>query len=120
MKKSNSIKINKVLLDTCFLIELSDKNKPLHQNAKEYFDYFNENNIPYYLSPIVVSEYWQNDLVKDFPIKNFKLLSFNFPEGLKAAEINRVLKKIKETNNNIQLYFDKGIYPTERIINLNK
>lgn len=96
---SSNKKVNKVLLDTCFLIELSDKTKEKHQNAKDYFDYFNEHDIPYFLSPIVVSEYWQNDLIEDFPTENFRYLSFNYPEGHKAAEINRILKKIKESNN---------------------
>lgn len=68
--------ISKVLLDTCFLIELADKKSECHQNALDYFHYFNENNIDYFLSPIVVAEYWHNSLIDDFPKENFKLLTF--------------------------------------------
>lgn len=93
------MKINKVLLDTCFLIELADKNKPCHKNAKDYFDYFNKHNIPYYLSPIVVAEYWQNDLVNDFPINSFRHLSFNITEGRESAILNKRLVEHKDKLN---------------------
>ena len=89
------MKINKVLVDTCFLIELFDDTKPKHQNALDYFEYFTKHQIPCYLSPIVVSEYWQNDAIDSFPSELFRLLSFNYAEGRKAGELNVLLKEIK-------------------------
>jgi hypothetical protein len=87
--------ISKVLLDTCFLIELADKNKPCHKTANEYYNFFQEKNIDCYLSPIVVSEYWHNDLVEDFPIENFKHLTFNIIDGHHTGQIAKTLKNKK-------------------------
>ena len=85
--------ISKVLVDTCFLIELAGKDKECHQSALDYFQYFNENNIEYYLSPIVAAEYWHNNLVADFPSTHFKHLTFNCIDGFQTGSIARVLKE---------------------------
>lgn len=93
-EKLEVMKINKVLLDTCFLIELAKENAPMHKNAVDYFNYFNNNDIPYFISPIVISEYWQNEFVKDFCIDYFKQLSFNVTNGLQVGEMYRLLYKV--------------------------
>ena len=46
-----------VLLDTSYLITLADKNRPHHEAARRYWKYFLENEIPIYLSTVVVSEF---------------------------------------------------------------
>lgn len=71
------------------------KGAECQQNAIDYFNYFNENNIDYYLSPIVVSEYWHNDLVTDFSMDKFKHLTFNFIDGRNTAAIAKMLKEKK-------------------------
>lgn len=87
--------ISRVLLDTCFLIEMVKDGAECQKNALDYFNYFNENNIDYFLSPIVVSEYWHNDLVDDFSMANFKHLTYNFIDGRNTAAIAKVLKEKK-------------------------
>lgn len=46
-----------VLLDTSFLITLADKNRTNHETARRYWKHFLENQIPIYLSAVVVSEF---------------------------------------------------------------
>lgn len=46
-----------ILLDTSFLIRLTNENEPLHLTAKAYFDAANKANIPLHLSALVVAEF---------------------------------------------------------------
>lgn len=63
-----------VLLDTSFLISLSDKNRPNHEVAKQYYQHMIEQNITMYLSSIAVSEFSIKQDIRDLPLKNFRIL----------------------------------------------
>lgn len=84
-----------VLLDTSFLISLSDKNRPHHEIAKQYYQHMIEQNITMYLSSIAVSEFSIKQDIRDLPLKNFRILPFNFFDGIEAATISNLLGKIK-------------------------
>ena len=57
----------------------------------------------------VLNFIWNNSKIKSSLSRNqsFRIVS------------DENFNPIKDKNNNIQLYFDKGIYPTQRIININ-
>lgn len=68
------------------------------------------------------------DYKKVFSLKGVLNVFWNddkFPQSLRRNQafktiVDENFEPVLDKNNNIQLYFDKGIYPTERIINLNK
>ena len=77
-----------VLLDTSFLITLADKNRPHHRDAKQYWRYFLQNNIPIYLSTIVVSEFEIKQPIGPEILRHCLLLPFNYQDAKKAASLN--------------------------------
>jgi len=76
-----------VLLDTSFLISLVDSNRDNHEAAKKYYTYIIERKIPIYFSSIVASEFAIKQPITDLPLNNFRVLPFNIPHSIKAAEI---------------------------------
>jgi len=76
-----------VLLDTSFLISLVDSKRDNHKTAKQYYTYIIEQKIPIYFSSIVASEFAIKQPITDLPLNNFRVLPFNLPHSIKAAEI---------------------------------
>lgn len=70
-----------VLIDTCFLIKLLDKNSDLHQNAVDYFRYFVKEKIVMKISTISIAEYCVRGNLEDIPIRNLQVLNFNLPHA---------------------------------------
>ena len=87
------------LLDTSFLISLTDKNRPTHEIAKQYYKYMIEQNITMYLSSIVVSEFCIKQPITDLPLRNFQFLPFNIPDGIESANIYNLLGNIKSDDS---------------------
>ena len=58
-----------VILDTSFMIRLLSESDPLHSNAKGYFRYFLENNIPMYFSTVSIAEYCVKGDFYDLPFQ---------------------------------------------------
>ena len=57
--------MNKVFLDTNFLIKLLNNQDPIHHNAKAYFKYFLDNKMVVMVSAIAIGEYCvKGDIVK--------------------------------------------------------
>ena len=65
------------VLDTPFLISLSDENHPAHEAAKAYSPFFLEAGMPLYLPTVLASEFGIKQAVIDLPLHNFKVLPFN-------------------------------------------
>lgn len=65
------------LLDTSFFIRLLNSVDPLHQNAKEYFKFFLENEIVLKISTISIAEYCVRGNKRELPLKNLQILPFN-------------------------------------------
>jgi predicted nucleic acid-binding protein len=85
--------INSVLLDNSFCIRLLKSDDEYHQNAKEYFEYFLENEIEMYLSTIVVSEYAVGDDPDNLLSLNvFRLLEFDYADAKTAGRFFLELK----------------------------
>src|SRR3954470_22931532 len=70
--------MHNVLLDTSFFIRLLNPANELHQNTRQYFRYFLENGIAMYCSTISVAEYCVRGSVDELPLREIRILPFNF------------------------------------------
>lgn len=106
--------IESVLLDSSFCIRLMRSDDELHQNAKDYFQYFSEKKVEMYLSTIVVSEYAAGNNPDDLLSLNvFRLLEFDYADAkmagnffaqLKGNEYLRKSEQRKVIINDIKLF----------------
>ena len=77
-----------VLLDTSFLITLADKNRAHHEAARRYWQYFLENQIPIFLSAIVVSEFCIKQEIPPEMLRCCVVLPFNWDDAQRAAKLD--------------------------------
>ena len=87
-----------VLLDTSFLIRLLSAKDSLHSNALGYFKYFLNHHIPMYLSTITVAEYCVNGDIAELPLRNVRILPFNFQHASVAGKFAKVLFEARSAN----------------------
>lgn len=146
MAKYHSKEQKTVILDTCFLIALLNKDSEFHKSAKTYHQYFLTNNIDMFMPTIVVSEF--NQLYTIAPLiesGNYRQISFSYRDALAVGEVafhlgltNRgpkadtednesraeikddikILGQVKEGKFDYLITSDKGIY--NRCLMLNK
>jgi predicted nucleic acid-binding protein len=84
--------ITSALLDTSFLISLTNQTRETHDIAHQYYKYMIEQKITLFLSSIVVSEFCVRQPITDLPLRNFKILPFNVPDAIESADIYNKLK----------------------------
>lgn len=77
----------RVLIDTSFLITLVDGARQHHAIATQYYRLALEQQIPIYLSVIAASEFAIKQALTDLPLKHFRVLPFNLPHAIRAAEL---------------------------------
>jgi predicted nucleic acid-binding protein len=77
-----------VLLDTSFLITLADKNRSYHEAARRYWRHFLENQIPIFLSTIVVSEFCIKQEIPPEMLRCCVVLPFNWDDAQRAAKLD--------------------------------
>lgn len=94
--------MDSILLDTSFCIRLLKSNDELHQNAKDYFKYFLENNIEIYLSSVVIAEYSVKDDPSNLPLDFVKIMPFDYFDGKTAGEFHSILLNHKDQIANIE------------------
>jgi len=82
-----------VLLDTSFLISLTNKSgeRTNHEIASQYYKYLLEHNIPIYFSAIVAAEFGIKEAITDLPLRNFRIIPFNITHSIEAARIWNLL-----------------------------
>lgn len=102
-----------VLLDTSFFIRFLNTNEPLYSNAKGYFGYFIEKKIKInmYISTICIAEYYIKGNFDDLPLKDLRILPFNFYHAVQAAEFARIAFDAKK-NGNLEIQ-DRKIIPND-------
>jgi len=88
--------MHKVLLDTSFFIRLLNKQDSLHKNAKEYFKYFLEKEIEMYCSTISIAEYCVRGNVDELPLREVRILPFNFFHATKAGRFAAIALEKKD------------------------
>lgn len=75
-----------ILLDTSFFIRLLNDEDPLHENAKNYYKYFLENDIILKISTISIAEYCVKGKVDELPLKNLQIVPFNLDQAKRTGE----------------------------------
>ncbi|PSR11588.1 MAG: hypothetical protein C7N36_15750 [Bacteroidetes bacterium] len=79
------MKYKRVFLDTSFLIRLLDASDPDFQNANTYFRRMLKEGTDFLLSTIVVAEYGVGSDIANLPIRQLRLLPFNFSHARLTA-----------------------------------
>jgi predicted nucleic acid-binding protein len=85
--------VNSVLLDTSFLISLSDAARAHHAAAKAYYRACIERQVPMVLSTIVISEFQVRQAINDLPLRNFIVLPFNVDHAMACGLLLRTLER---------------------------
>ena len=85
--------MNGVLLDTSFLITLVDRTRPNHAVAMRYFKECARQQIPMYLSAIVISEFQVKQGINDLPMRHFVVLPFNIDHAMRCGLLTRQLQR---------------------------
>ena len=83
--------MKKVILDTSFLITLTDKAREHHDTACRYWEHFIEHNIAMYIPTIVVSEYHIKGPIPNYVYNQCILAPFNLDDAQAAAELGPLL-----------------------------
>ncbi|MBA3706210.1 MAG: PIN domain-containing protein [Bacteroidetes bacterium] len=89
--------MHKLLLDTSFFIRLLNPHDKLHKNAKEYFKHFLEKEIEMYCSTISIAEYCVRGNVDELPLREIRILPFNFFHAVTAGKFAETAYKNKES-----------------------
>ena len=77
-----------VLIDTSFLITLANGNRANHEHARRYWRHFLENQIPIFLSTVVVSEFCIKQEIPPDMLRCCILLPFNWDDAQRAAKLD--------------------------------
>ena len=79
------------VLDTSFLINLVDSNRPCHATACAYYRFFLENGMPMFLPTVVAAEFAVKQSITDLPLRNFIVLPFNLEDATCCAALRWAL-----------------------------
>ncbi len=85
--------MNSVLLDTSFLISLSDPTRPHHDAAVSYYRECARRQVAMYLSTVVVSEFQVKQAINDLPLRNFVMLPFNVDHAMRCGLMIRQMPR---------------------------
>ena len=88
--------MNSVLLDTSFLISLSDPVRAHQAVAVTYYRECVSRQVPMYLSTIVISEFQVKQAINDLPMRNFVVLPFNVDHAMSCGLIIRSVARDPE------------------------
>jgi predicted nucleic acid-binding protein len=77
-----------VLLDTSFLITLAGAGRAHHEAARRHWRHFLENDIPIFLSTIVVSEFCVRQEIPPEMLRCCVVLPFNWDDAQRAAKLD--------------------------------
>lgn len=87
------------VIDTTFLICLTDKNRVSHATALQYYRYFLESDVLMLLPTVVIAEFAIKQSPDDLPLRNFFILPFNY----ETAKICGGLDALRERKGNANL-----------------
>jgi predicted nucleic acid-binding protein len=80
-----------VLLDTSFIIRLLKTDDPLHANTKAWFRWLLDHKVPMHLSTISISEFCVKGSFDQLPLRNVRVLPFNWQHAQRSGEFARIL-----------------------------
>ncbi|MBS0661257.1 MAG: PIN domain-containing protein [Verrucomicrobia bacterium] len=81
-----------VTLDTSFLITFADPGRQNHPVAVEYYRHCLAQRIPMWISVVAAGEFAVKQPITDLPLQHFRILPYNLPHAIKAAELRRALQ----------------------------
>ena len=76
-----------VLLDVSFLASFVDAGRPHHDAAMAFYRYCVAQRVPMFLSTLVADQFARRQPVTDLPLTTLRVLPYNLPHALKAAEL---------------------------------
>ena len=85
--------MNSVLLDTSFLISLSDPTRAHHATALQYYKECIARRVPMLLSTIAISEFQVRQPINDLPLRNFIVLPFNVDHAMACGLLVRAFAR---------------------------
>jgi hypothetical protein len=85
--------LNSVLLDTSFLISLSDPGRAHHGVAQQFYKECIARRVPMFLSTVVISEYQVKQAINDLPLRNFIVLPFNVDHAMACGLLVRAIPR---------------------------
>jgi hypothetical protein len=88
--------VNSALLDTSFLISLSDPTRSNYATAVAYYRECVRRQVPMYLSAIVISEFQVKQAINDLPLRNFVVLPFNVDHAMRCGLIIRQMTRDRD------------------------
>ncbi len=80
-----------ILLDTSFIIRLLKTDDPLHPNTKAWFRWLLDHKVPMHLSTISISEFCVKGSFDQLPLRNVRVLPFNWQHAQRAGEFTGIL-----------------------------
>lgn len=80
-----------ILLDTSFIIRLLKTDDPLHANTKSWFRWLLDHKVPMHLSTISISEFCVKGSFDQLPLRNVRVLPFNWLHAQRAGEFTGIL-----------------------------
>lgn len=84
-----------VLLDTSFMIRLMTETDDLHNNAMAYYRYFLDHGIDMKFSTISIAEFCVIGSISDLPLRNLKIIPFNFDHAQRAGQFAATIFKAR-------------------------
>lgn len=87
-----------VALDTSFLISFASPGRPHHAAAVDYFRQCLAQRTPMWVSTIAAGEFEVGQPVSDLPLQNFRMLPYNLPHAIKAAELFKANRDLNSPN----------------------
>jgi predicted nucleic acid-binding protein len=84
--------MSSILVDTSFLISLSDMGRENHGRATRFFDFCLADGHTLWLSSIVSGEFAVGQPLDEIPLRNFVEMPYTLAHSLVAAEFFRELK----------------------------
>ena len=76
-----------VLLDVSFLAAFVDAGRPHHPAAMAFYRYCVAQRVPLFLSTVVAEQFARRQPVTDLPLGTMRVLPYNLPHAVKAAEL---------------------------------
>ena len=76
-----------VLLDVSFLAAFVDAGRPHHPAAMAFYRYCVAQRVPLFLSTVVAEQFARHQPVLDLPLATMRVLPYNLPHAVKAAEL---------------------------------
>lgn len=86
----------KALLDTSFFFRLLDAKDPLHENARDYYEYMLTHDYELYISTIAIAEFCVRNSLEHLPLKNVRVLPFNIFHAQEAGHVYGLVRDEKE------------------------